>query len=66
MRRILTTAATTTKRSGIGTVRISNEEIMEKERTCAMWRIVDVEMVRRKQRWVSAIVEWFSMVTALC
>ncbi|CAN6930262.1 unnamed protein product [Brassica oleracea var. botrytis] len=37
-RRIMTTAATTTKRLGIGTVRINNEEKLEKARSCAMWR----------------------------
>ncbi|KAL0650243.1 hypothetical protein Bca4012_092934 [Brassica carinata] len=37
-RRIMTTAAPTTKRLGIGTVRINNEDKLEKARSCAMWR----------------------------
>ena len=39
--RIMTTEATTTKRLGIGAVKISNEERMKKETSCAMWRRLD-------------------------
>ncbi|CAN7015600.1 unnamed protein product [Brassica oleracea var. botrytis] len=41
MRRIMTTDATTTKKLGTGAVRISNEERMKKETSCAMWRRSD-------------------------
>lgn len=41
MSRIMTTEATTTKRLGIEAVRISKEERMKKETSCAMWRRSD-------------------------
>nr|VDD10657.1 unnamed protein product [Brassica oleracea] len=41
MRRIMTTEATRTKKLGTGAVRISNEERMKKETSCAMWRRSD-------------------------
>ncbi|CDY12727.1 BnaC04g29140D [Brassica napus] len=41
MRRIMTTDATTTKKLGTGAVRISNEERVKKETSCAMWRRSD-------------------------